>query len=485
VLVAVGLLVGCKNPEAEKKQQALNQQASAVDAIRLVEANLNIKELGDPATLEFTDGTSPTPKSVKNIDYEAGRDQAIKAAIDKVLAAARAADPAPTSPQKALLNRSLANLYLGRANYQTQLALINWTDLTSRSASLVTDVVQLEDAVTHAQSLSVDNSKLIGALRDNQASLEKEIRDLQEKLSSLDKEAASLKENITALQAKNTEQLDVARQLRSDALLLKGAGQYETYKKAIDAEGSAAQAAFQAQRSSTKLDVVESEKKIVETKLSVLTPAAETIKARMASAERSDAEMKKNRDDAIQDRDRIASRLSDNFKAIAKARDEKVLKRFEVAHAMANDALKAIDAAAQSPGDAAGAKKIVGLEQVSKYVANAYLCTQELTTTAAYAKSLDSLATQVARTMPDLTMFSENAKLARDTAADQVKSAKAAIASAQDLGSRLVEHGGDPDDPYLVVEGVGETHNLLAEALAQLQDYDKRVEDIKNSLGLP
>ena len=47
-----------------------------------------------------------------------------------------------------------------------------------------------------------------------------------------------------------------------------------------------------------------------------------------------------------------------------------------------------------------------------------------------------------------------------------------------------------PDDSSnfeedLVVEGVGETHSLLSEALSQLQDYDKRVEDIKNSLGLP
>jgi hypothetical protein len=484
VLVAVGLLVGCKNPDTDKKQAALEQQRSAIDAIKLVQADLNIKEVGDPEKLVFINDSGGV-KEMRNIDYAAGRDAAIKAAIDKVSAAARASDPAPSVAQKALLNRSLANLYLGRANYQTQTALANWTDLTARSASLVSDVVQLEDAVTHAQSLSVDESKLISALRDNQAALDKELHDLQEKSASLEKEANELKETIAGLQAKNVEQLTVARKLRTDAMVLKGAGQYETYKKAIDAEGNAAQASFQAQRSSIKLDVVESEKKIVDTKLAVLTPASATLKSRMASVERSDAEMKKDRDDAIQQRDKIVARLNETFKNIAKDRDDKVVKRFEAAHTMAAEALKAIDDASKAPGDSAGSKKIVGLEKVSKHVTNAYLCTQELTTTAAYAKTLDTLAAQVTRAMPDLTLFTENAKLARDDAAKQVKTAKDAISAAQDLASRINENGGDPDDPYLVIDGVGETHNLLAEALAQLGDYDKRVEDIKNSLGLP
>ena len=477
VLVAVGFLVACENPEADKKKQVNENVRKAVEAVQLVQADIDIKAVGDPESLDVVDGS--TVKSLKNIDYQAGRDAALKAAIEKVAGAS--ADSTPL--QKTLLNRSLSNLYLARSNYQTQTALTDWTDLTARTAALVSDVVQLDDAVARTQSLSIDNSKLLADLRDNQAKLDKEMRDLEEAAASLGKEAATLSETVASFQAKNKEHLANGRKFRSDALLLKGALQYDTYKKAIDSESAAAQAGFQADRAASKLDVIESERKIDETKLAVLKPAAGTIKERIASAERRDAEQKKSREDAIKQRDAIVQRLRDNFAKIAKERADKVDARFVIAHEMADKALKAIKEAASAPSEP-GAKKIIGLEEVSKHVANAYLCTQELTTTAAYAKSLETLAAQIARSMPDMPLFNENAKSARETAAVQVQSAKAAIAAGQDLASRLVS-GGDPDDPYVVVEGPGESHNLLAEAMAQLIAYEKRVEDLKNTLALP
>lgn len=477
VLVAAGLLAACENPEAEKKKQVNETVRSAVQSVQQVQADLNIKEVSDPATLEFSDGS--TVKSLKNLDYQAGRDSAVNAAIEKI----KAVNSDITPAQKNLFKRSLSNLYLARANYQTQTALTDWSDLTSRTAALVSDVVQLEDAVTRASSLTVDNSKLIADLKDNLGKIEKEIHDLDESSSTLSKELASLTETVNSFKAKAKEQLTLGRKLRSDALLLKGQVQYETYKKAIDSESAAAQSGFQADRAATKLDIVESELKIGQTKLAVLKPAAQTIRENIATFERRNADQRRIREDAIKHRDEIVQKIRDNFAKIAKERDEKVVARFKNAKEFAAKSLTEIEDAMKTASSEGGQKKIVGLEQVSKHVANAYIWTQRLTTSAAYAKSLEVLAGQVGRSMPDMTLFAENAKAARDDASSDAKDAKSAIAAAQELATALVA-GGDPDDPYVVVEGPGDSHNLLAEAIAQLLAYDKRVEELKNTLGV-
>jgi len=477
IVVAVGFLVGCQDPQAEKqKREALENQKKALEAMAAVQGKLDIKDLSDPPKLVF----SASPKEYDNVDYPTGRDRAVEAAINTVKASGSTATPA----QKILISRSLANLLMSRANYQTQSALTDWTDLTARTAGLVADTVQLQDAVARANSLAMDQSKIISTLRDNLTETEKEIRDLTEKSAALEKEVTELTEAVATADAKNRELLTSGRKLRSDALLLKGALQYETYKRAIDAESAAAQASFQSQRFSTKLDVVSSEKKIIDMKLTVLQPVAATIKERIATAERRDADAKAKREDAIKRRDAIVQRVRDNFAAIADERQKKVAARFTEAHRFASQALEQIKSAVSAQPDVGGMKRTVGLEEVFKHIANAYIYTQEATATVAYAKSLEQLAAQVNRSMPDMTLFAENAKYVRDSAAIQIKSAKDAIAEAQRLQGKLIE-GTEPDDPYLSTEGPGEPRNLLTDAVLQLQMYDKRVEELRNSLGLP
>lgn len=427
VMTVAALFVGCVDQESADRAAALKQLSEAVGLVA--------RSQGRPADA--------------NQDVAAYRVKQLRDAVTAI----EACMPR-LSPQDALsARRLLASVHMSIAREEAGKADNQWAGLSGRTGNLLAAFSGVVTADTLARSFNVDESPLLGTLRQFKEQTLPQIAQAQATAEDLNKKIAKLTAEREQLVKTAQTALAAADAMAQKSMAVSGAESVELSLKSIESRRKSEQAAAAAEALDSRLEVIESERDVAKARGKLAGEVVTYIDEQSAAAETRQTTAQQEREKALGtgaspsegSKAAMLKQLDAGFAQMSGDFEKQVAEPYAAAIAAMDKALAALKQASEAVSD--DARREIQSELLGAQSLMAQIRASQIRAVAGFAQTLTAIAQRAQAVLPErASAFSATAASITERQQKQVTEAMAVIDAADQLAGQLAG-GGASSDP--------------------------------------
>ncbi len=445
LLVLVGLLAACADPQAAQRR---NAQALYDSALRTI------------AQAEI--GYVPvTPGEKTSLDLQAYRQSKLQEAaviLQQVLDTGVPSVAAPAS-------RLLADLNASGSRYLSRQAMSHWSELALSTGSLMRQIMVVELTQTRAQLITTDESTLLAQLSDYRSTSERRTAELDKAIAQHQQSIKTLQSQIATARAAADKARTESEELRAAAFVAQGADRYDRLDKADELLRQSQRDTSTADQAAVKLAVFEAELSVLTTQAQLAQSNTQGLTEQITGVEDRQRQMRDLQDQALTQKAQAAQELDALFQGLVKDYAQRVEQPFDQAADKLSAARDLLTSALnKSTGrDRAAAQ----LDLLANRLEAVHLLSERLQTLGAYGHTVSIVAQRAKAALPEQVQFLDShAQQLAGKQDELLLAVRESIDAATATATELTAAG--PDDPVA---------KAAAQTAARLQAYRQRIED--------
>ena len=466
-LMGIGLLFcisasACVDDQAAQRQAIQKQLQEVLALMAQVEQKVVPEGQETESRLEV-DGKTVTQTTA---NLQAYRNATLTEASQKLEKLLKQISSSGSVPQQVVSRRLLADVCVAQVRYQTQQALVDWSDLADREAALLSYLGKIRRADSNVRLFDEDVTPLLKKLDQNKKRHQNQIKQFLVEIGQINKRLIDLNQrknnhNAEALKARAEAEEIIAQAMRSSQTH----EQYDLHDQAVTVERQADVASAKAQQLQSQIEAVQSERGLLKKQVNLARQAVQNWQEKIDTVQKQ--QNLKLQDKALDEKDKVVQEMIVQFNKIIEDYAKTVQIPLDNAVEKIDDAIGLLNEAADMVSTQQ--KKQLHLDQLTQMVNKTNILTGHVLTAGSHGHTLTAINQQARKLMPNHSVFRDKAKKVYDKQRSLIEKAKQSINNATELSKQII--------------GQAAGDNLFAnnakKHAERLEEYRRRIEDLR------
>lgn len=425
----------CLLPACSDSQSAQNAQ--------VMRTHREVTAILSKAQRSYVPGDEPVETSL--VAWRQEQQQEAQAKLQEIL------DQGTVSQQIAT-RRLAADIYDSAARAQVIDTVAQWTELSARSALLLSYLQSVDRADAQLRRFSGDASDLMADMRAQAQKLDKQSEDLQKELAQVQ---ATIKEQDSQLQdlSKQLQQLTAqSANLRQQAFSQTGTERHQSYEKAAQAAINANKVSAQHQTLAARREIAQANAAVLSRRLALSNEALKQIETQIKNTQASVADQQRLREKAQKDKTAAIEKLDSELEKIVAQYKSLMDEGFGKSLAQLDQAIELLDKTIAMASDNQ-MRRLVQLDLLARKISRLHVLSMQASAAGDWARKLGVIAQMASDPKrPGGAMIAGKSTFYETTAQSALNHHNSIIAEglrtaseANELASLLTQGGSDSD----------------------------------------
>lgn len=377
-----------------------------------------------------------------------------------------------TPRQQIATRRLAADIYDSAARQQLGGTTSRWTELSNKSALLLSYLQAVDRADAQMRRFSGEQTELIAGMRKQADTMQSQSDDFKKELDAAQSKAKELGAKIDALTKETKSYTQQTASLREKAFSQTGVERYKSYEEAAKLAIKGNQTSAELQTLEAQLDIVQSNARILKRQLELSDEAVAQAQAQIKSTIASQEERSKLRTKAEQEKQQAVDKLDTELNAMVTAYKQLMDEGFGPVLVKINNAIELLDGTLALAKEG-NVRRQVQLDLLARKLSKLNALSIEASAAGDWARKLQVIAATAGDKkrpggvlLPDKTLsYDTTAQSAANQLNNIVSEALRTASEANDLAAQLAQSGSEND----------QTTQNAAELAKLVENYTKQI----------